>query len=273
MDHIVCFSGGESSARVAWAVMNKFGRENTILLNHDISPDVEPSDVKRFKSEFANMLGIPITYANHDMFPNVDQFDVTIKSKAFKVKNGQELCTSRLKTEPFNKFLNQNYPDKNCIVYYGFDADETVRIQRRSSIMGSMGFKTDYPLALWNENIPSSHELGVAPPLVYDIFRHANCIGCLKAGKQHWYIVYCYRRDIFNRGKIAEEIIGHSILNGVYLEDLEPLFEQLFSMGITTTEHEDGRTFFARARKALENFDQSDFFQDFEPVKPCECVI
>ena len=43
-----------------------------------------------------------------------------------------ELCTSRLKTEPFMQWLNKEFPDKNCIIYYGFDANEKVRIQRRS---------------------------------------------------------------------------------------------------------------------------------------------
>lgn len=37
MKHIVCYSGGHSSARVAVAVARRFGAENTILLNHDIN--------------------------------------------------------------------------------------------------------------------------------------------------------------------------------------------------------------------------------------------
>lgn len=272
MKHIVCYSGGESRARVAWAVCDRFGKENVILLNHDISPDVEPSDVKRFKKEFADMLGVDITYANHDMFPNVDQFDVTIDAKAFKVKSGQELCTSRLKTEPFRRYLEQNFPEKDCIIYYGFDANETVRIQRRSSIMGSMGYKTDYPLAMWDKEVPRSHDLGVKPPLAYDLLKHANCIGCLKAGKQHWYIVFLYRYDIFQKAKLAEELIGYSILKDVYLEEIEPMFIAMKAEGITTTEHEDGRTFFARVRKTL-NEDQINLFSEDEDMKPCECVI
>ena len=40
MTHIVCFSGGESSAIVAIEVVRKFVKENVVLLNHDISSKV-----------------------------------------------------------------------------------------------------------------------------------------------------------------------------------------------------------------------------------------
>ena len=47
MTHIVCFSGGESSAIVAIEVVRKFGKENVVLLNHDISSKVE--DVEEYR--------------------------------------------------------------------------------------------------------------------------------------------------------------------------------------------------------------------------------
>lgn len=64
MKHIVCFSGGHSSAIAAVEVVRKYGAENTILLNHDLCPRTEDADIKRFKQEVSNYLGIPITYAN-----------------------------------------------------------------------------------------------------------------------------------------------------------------------------------------------------------------
>ena len=38
--HIICFSGGHSSAIVAIEVVRRFGKENTVLLNHDINYNV-----------------------------------------------------------------------------------------------------------------------------------------------------------------------------------------------------------------------------------------
>ena len=52
--HIVCYSGGHSSALVAIEVVRKYGKENVILLNHDINPRFENNDIKRFKKEVSD---------------------------------------------------------------------------------------------------------------------------------------------------------------------------------------------------------------------------
>jgi hypothetical protein len=269
--HIVCYSGGHSSALVAIEVARKYGVENTVLLNHDISSWVEDEDVKRFKVQVSNYLGIPITYANYkgvqaEDIP--DQFDVVVQAAAFKVGNGSELCTSRLKTEPFMKYLADNHADKDCVVYYGFDANETRRIQRRSSIMGQQGYKTDYPLALWKQRtIQSTRDIGIEPPMQYNKFKHANCIGCLKAGKQHWYIVYCERPDVWEKAKWSEDEIGYTIIPGTTLEELEPVFDDMKKVGVPMTEHIDHRTFWSMVRKS--GVDTSTE----EDRKPCECIF
>ena len=263
--HIVCYSGGHSSAMVAIEVAKRYGIENLVLLNHDINPRTEEADIKRFKQEISDYLGVPITYANHLEWSTKDQFDVVIDAKAFKVGKGTALCTHRLKTEPFERWLKTNVPDKNAIIYYGFDKNEMHRVQRRIGALAMMGYKSDYPLALWDRTITSTKEIGIEPPNTYSVWKHANCTGCLKAGKQHWYLVYLNRPDLFLKGKEAEDKIGYSIMKDDYLEDLEPLFKQLKDMGVTTTEHEDGRTFFARVRKILPP-DETD-------NKPCECFV
>lgn len=265
--HIVCYSGGHSSALVAIEVVKKYGKDNVILMNHDINSSVESADIKRFKQEVANYLKLPITYVNHPEWNTKDQFDVVIDAKAFKVGNGTALCTHRLKTQPFELYLKEHFSDKNCILYYGFDRNEKARIQRRSSILASMGYKSDYPLALWERTITSTNEIGIEPPNTYGVFKHANCTGCLKAGKQHWYIVYLTRKDLWEKAKLAEELIGYSILKDQYLDELEPMFEQMNKIGITTTEHEDGRTFFARVRKLVKEYN------DDSPELPCECFV
>lgn len=56
MKHIVCYSGGHSSAIVAIEVVRKFGKENVILVNHDINISVESPDIKRFKKKLPIIL-------------------------------------------------------------------------------------------------------------------------------------------------------------------------------------------------------------------------
>jgi len=269
MKHIVLFSGGHSSALVALRVVEKYGKDNVVLLNHDIIDTVEDSDIKRFKKEISEYLGIKITYANMENWNKLDQFDVCIKAKAFKTINAPAICTSRMKTQPFMKWLEENYPSKDCICYYGFDFNEVNRIVRRTYIMALSGYKTEYPLAQWTETITDTNTIGIKPPLKYGSFKHANCTGCLKGGSQHWYVVYCKRPDIFKKAKDTEAIIGNAILGkDKYLKDIECDFFKMKQLGIKATEHIPFQTFWADAKKKLKEPTLFNF-ENFE--KSCDC--
>lgn len=275
--HVVCYSGGESSAKTAVLVARRFDIEDMVLINHDICGRVEDEDIKRFKREVAAYLGLPITYANMSKWDELDQFDICVKERAFKPPGpmGQEICTSRLKTRPFMAWLAANVPDKDCVIYYGFDANETKRIQRRSGIMGAQGYRTDYPVALWPEKIKSIEEIGVERPNTYGVFKHGNCKGCLKAGLQHWYVIYCTRPDIWEKAKWAEDEIGYSIHRDLYLEDLEPVFETLRRNGMPATEHIPFQKFWASAKKILDSHKagQVSLLEALADARPCECVF
>ncbi len=270
MKYIVCYSGGHSSALVAIEAVRKHGKENVILLNHDICSRAEHPDIKRFKHEVADYLGLAITPVNMDGWEDKDPLDICMEIKAFKVDNGTALCTNRLKTEPFDRWLKANYPsvpfeprDDVCILY-GFDTNETDRIQRRIGVLLSKGYKSDYPLAYWERTIQSTEEIGIARPITYQLYRHANCIPCLKAGKQQWYIVYCTEPEKWEKAKQAEEVIGYSILKGVYLKDLECKFGTMKRAGVIPTQKIGFQRFWADVRKAL---------PDDIDNKPCECAI
>lgn len=257
MKYIVCYSGGHSSALVAIETVRKYGKENVILLNHNISSKIEHKDIKRFKNEIANYLGINITYANMLGWETKTPLDICIEIKAFKVGNGTELCTNRLKTAPFHRWLKENYPVKKGLIrndvtfLYGMDIQETNRIERRRKIMLSMGYKTDYPLFSWSRTIKNTEELGIKRSITYELFKHANCIGCLKAGKQQWYITYYLYPEIWNKAKKAEEKIGYSIIKGIFLKDLEKKFENMKNKGIIPTEKIKSQTFWAKVRREL----------------------
>lgn len=268
MQHIVCYSGGHSSALVALDVAKRFGKKNLVLLNHDMHFSVEHADIKRFKRDVAEHIGVPLTFANRRNATQ-DQFDVCVEASAFKVGNGSELCTARLKTEPFMEWLATNASKDSSTIYYGFDATEPVRIQRRTGIMGTLGWKTDYPRLWGDKQFNDTEVIGIARPCTYSIFKHGNCIGCLKAGWQHWYIVYCTRPDIWLKGMWAEDEIGHAIHwdgnQPVYLEDMEPRFTAMRAAGIPPTEHVPHQRFWAQARKII----KIDIEQE---ALPCECT-
>lgn len=110
----------------------------------------------------------------------------------------------------------------------------------------------------------------------YQMFKHANCIGCLKAGWQHWYCVYCLRPDIWQQAKDAELEINYAIHSSdsgpVYLEEKEELFAEMKRLGVIPTEHMSPGKFWATAKLAvLERALQIDMFADSD-AKPCECA-
>lgn len=276
MNHIVCFSGGHSSALVALEVVKKFGKENVVLINHDISSRSELADVKRFKQEVAEYLDLPITYVNHTDFENNDQFDVCIEAGTFINPNGRSiLCTHRLKTQPFYEWLRENYSSSD-VIYYGFDANEPTRITKRSSILGKSGYKSDYPLATWKDRtFFRTSDLGINPPMQYDVFNHANCMGCLKAGWQHWYVIYCLYPEIWEKAKWSESQIGYSVHRNEYFEDKEPIFEAMRQAGIEPTEKISSGKFWSSAKKAIKGgqfslFSLPDFERQVECMGDCE---
>lgn len=266
---VVCYSGGHSSALVAIEAVRRYGKENVVLLNHNISSQVECADIKRFKDEIAKYIGVEITYANYADFENMTPLAMSRKKSGFSVGNGQCFCTHYLKTLPFNRWLLENYPASHCapckeiVILYGFDATELERITRRSQLLGMQGYETEFPLFSWERTIQTTEEIGIARPTTYKIFKHANCIGCLKAGRQHWYCVYCLRPDIWKEAKETEELIGHSIIKGTFLYELEPKFEEMRDYKkICPTDKGNSAAFWARVEKT---------FPEQLSMFPCDC--
>lgn len=273
MKHIVCFSGGHSSALVAIEVVRRYGKDNVVLLNHDINPRYEHEDIKRFKKAIAQYVELPITYANildieeSDRIPS--QFQVCMIAKAFKVNNGQELCTNRLKTAPFTNWMSRNCKLGEAIVYYGFDKAEGDRVSRRRKIIEAMGYEAVFPLAEWQQTIKSTVEIGIDPPCTYERFKHANCVGCLKAGKQHWYVIFCLRPDVWTEAKASENYIGYTIHPGESLESMELRFEAMQAAGIEPTEHISPARFWALVAKSVPGI----HIQQTLNFMPCECIV
>lgn len=253
MKYVICYSGGKSSSECALTVAKKYGAENVVLLNHDINPTIEQACTKQLKKDVADYLGIKITYANHKDWDKATPVSVCVDAGAWKVGSGQILCTNRLKTDPFVKWMKEH--DEGYTYVYGFDKNEPSRVNRRAQIMGQMGYKTAFPM-LWDESeIVRLESIGIDPGAGYKTFNHSNCVGCLKAGWQHWYIVYCTRRDIWDEAKAGEDEIGYAIHKDkdgpVYLEEKEELFDAMIKAGVVPTEKVKFQSFWSQAKKAV----------------------
>lgn len=255
--YVVCFSGGHSSALAAVETVIRHGRGNTILLNHDISSKVEDEDVKRFKKEVADYLGVPILYANREGFQADTPLSLCRQKKMLRFGKGSSICTYYLKTEPFYRWLSENHPvvrgmlSREITLVYGFDASEQHRISRRRNHLLKQGYLSEYPLAEGCTAIRDIRDIGICLPQSYHVAKHANCKGCLKAGKQHWYMVYCLWPDIFEEAVYTEEAVGYSIIRDCFLRELEPLFSAMKAEGIRPGDNECSALFWGRVRRIL----------------------
>jgi len=259
MKRIMCYSGGVESAVAAIEVARRYGTEDMILLNHDFDQEVEAADIKQYKHDIADYLGLSVTDCSaRETESTLDPIDACVRARAFKVGLGTELCTHRLKTFPFSKWLKENVSPDDCVIYYGFTTAEQNRINRKGGETNvTAGYTVDYPL-LWKERtIYDTAEIGIQKPEHYKIWKHGNCFGCLKAGWQHWYCVYVHCPNRWNKAKEAEESIGYSIKRRnkkqCYLKERESEFEALRKAGLPATEHIPQGQFWSMARKLLKN--------------------
>lgn len=256
MKYVVCFSGGHSSALAAIETVRRYKRKNVILLNHDISSKVEDADTKRFKNEVSEFLGIPITYANAREFESKTPLALCREKNMIRFGAGNSICTYFLKTMPFYQWLDQNYPvkpreiSKEITLVYGFDGEEKRRIALRTKVLRSKGYLSEFPLSD-HYVLHNIQDIGIQLPETYQFSKHANCKGCLKAGRQHWYMIFCLYPHIFNEAVETEEMIGYSILKYVYLRDLIPLFQRMWDQKIEPNDWECSRKFWCRVKRIL----------------------
>lgn len=65
--------------------------------------------------------------------------------------------------------------------------------------------------------------LGIKRPFMYDLgYSNNNCIGCVKGGMGYWNKIRVDFPEVFDRMAKLEREVGHSCINGVYLDELEP---------------------------------------------------
>ena len=132
-------------------------------------------------------------------------------------------CTEILKRRVRKEWeRQQNEP----ITYvWGYDVSEKHRAERMEESMPE--FKHECPLIENGLSKSDCHgllcKLGVKRPKMYDLgYPNNNCIGCVKGGMWYWNKIRKDFPEVFKRRAKQEREIGHSCINGVYLDELDP---------------------------------------------------
>ena len=203
MRHIVNFSGGLCSFWAAHRVLEKYGKENLVLLFADTL--IEDDDLYEFNEQAAAMLGVPITRISEGITPwQLFRREGLIGNSRFPI------CSVILKREPLDGWRRRNclsiaeeqqqtfWGDNKrpCTIYVGFDWSEENRVADLRRELA--GWRIEAPMTeppIWDKcrMEREARAIGLKIPKLYGLgFPHNNCGGrCVRAGISHW--VHLYR--------------------------------------------------------------------------------
>ena len=217
MKQIVMFSGGASSAYTAKLVIDKYGKENTILLHTPTYAEHKTADI--FRDQVSNYLGVLITIQEdgRDLWQLIEDNNCL---PSFHIP----FCTQQLKIKQTDLFLKNITEEVN--IHYGFGTDEYRRVQKVMARLEAKGHKTEflvYESGIPNEQIKRiiQEEWKIELPQPYRYLSHNNCIPCFKAGKNHFRQVCKYYPEEFEKAIEMENKIGHTVFKDCTLEDIK----------------------------------------------------
>lgn len=138
--------------------------------------------------------------------------------------NGFAPCTNWLKKR-VRKNWECKHQDYDLTYVWGFDRSEERRAENLLDAMPQ--FNHEFPLidkCLSKQDVHAmSQDLGLKRPKMYDLgYNNNNCIGCVKGGTGYWNKIRVDFPEVFASRAALERKIGHSIIKGVFLDELEP---------------------------------------------------
>ena len=134
-------------------------------------------------------------------------------------------CTMLLKKRVRQDWEKANWAKGPLVYIWGFDASESRRADRVVESMPEFGH--EFPLIERGLTKADCHaicdEWGIRRPEMYDLgYPNNNCVGCVKGGMGYWNKIREDFPAVFKRRSRQEREIGHSCINGVFLDELEP---------------------------------------------------
>jgi hypothetical protein len=207
--HVIMFSGGASSSYVAKWVVDKYGKENTVLFFTDTL--WEDEDNYRFLEECANYIGIDITRRVDGRTPEGVFFE-----KKFLGNARFAQCSEELKVKQTLIYIEEVRTEGyEPILYFGIGPHEKHRSE--SLIRHYHHFPLEpvecrFPLIDSITGEPKTrdiieHEWGIELPRMYKLgFHHANCSGrCVRAGMHHYANLYLVWPERYKDQEAMEE--------------------------------------------------------------------
>ena len=178
-------------------------------------------DSMRFIRDCEKVLSRPIQILKSE-YGNVDN---VIKTFRFISSPYGAKCTEVLKKR-VRKVWEYEHQDFEITYIWGFDLSEKRRAER--TVNGMPQFNHEFPLIDKSLSKQDVHGLftrmfGFARPYMYDLgYSNNNCIGCVKGGMGYWNRIRKDFPEVFEARAKLERDIGHSCINGIFLDELDP---------------------------------------------------
>lgn len=133
-------------------------------------------------------------------------------------------CTEVLKKRERKKW-EYAHRDYDITYVWGYDFEEKHRAERMAEM--NPGYSHEFPLIDRMLTKQDAHaildRIGLKRPAMYDLgYLNNNCVGCVKGGMWYWNKIRKDFPEVFERMAKLEREIGHSCINGVFLDELEP---------------------------------------------------
>lgn len=217
--YIGWWSAGVTSAVACKFLIETYGVDNVRLIYFKIGTAHE--DNERFKRECEAWYGKEIEVTGSPKYK--DQFDV-IEDVRWINGPGGARCTTELKKNVRLRIERETEYDGQCFgfEYVPKEINRALRFQDQYPQA-----KAIFPLIERGMDKPAClHYLesnGIERPMMYKLgYPNNNCKGCVKGGMGYWNKIRVDFPDVFQQMVDAEEDIGASCINGIYLKDLDP---------------------------------------------------
>jgi len=209
------FSSGVSSAVATKLMADEL--DHIIYIHVD---DQHP-DTMRFVKECEEWFGKEVAVLQSP-YKGVDE-----ACRGMSYVNGPSgaACTRLLKKRVRKEWESENRFFCNFRYVWGMDACETTRAERLRDSMREDNHV--FPLIDRGITKDDAHAIlqkaGIARPAMYDLgYPNNNCIGCVKGGMGYWNRIRQDFPAVFASRVELERRIGHSCINGVFLDELDP---------------------------------------------------
>lgn len=215
--HIVGFSGGIDSQACARWVLNRFPKDDVVLLNSDAGGNEHPMTTQFIADYSKNIHPVTMVHATvADLGgravgkrealglkdDDILTFDLLAKLKGRFPSRMAQFCTEHLKTAPQRRWMHATFPDGDFIRYSGVRRDESENRKDTPAECNDDYFDCHRcnPVFDWTKQMcfdyVKAHGEAINP--LYQLgFNRVGCAPCINSGKE----------DILNWSKRSPDMI------------------------------------------------------------------